>query len=391
MERQLRGEYDASASGGKLYAFVNAMHTAGIGCRAQHCRGNCYQFRFYAKHRKEVEALAQTYGVKLELTARRTLRQLVYRYRLRFGIPLGLLLMGGLLFYGSNIVMTIEVIGNETSTETEILSILAQQGVTRGSWIPSMDFTQCEHILRADVEELAWVGIRHTGNRLVVEVMEREPEVEQLDTRVPCNVIAEQDAQIVSVSVYCGQLVPMVGDSVQKGALLISGVVMDETGHAAVRHAMGSIIGIYEQQQTFTCPYVQQVRNPTGESTTRRYLDLFAWHIPLGSTEDPYTESIQTTGYSWFSLFGAQLPVGIYRETYQEYRTHLLAFTPEEAQQNLEEQILRYEENFLSEAEILDKKTTALETEDGVEWTVTYTLQGEIGVQQDLYLQDQTD
>ena len=32
------------------------------------------------------------------------------------------------------------------------------------------------------------------------------------------------------------------------------------------------------------------------------------------------------------------------------------------------------------------QKTTALETESGVEYTVTYTLQGEIGVQQELYL-----
>ena len=36
--------------------------------------------------------------------------------------------------------------------------------------------------------------------------------------------------------------------------------------------------------------------------------------------------------------------------------------------------------------EILEKKTTVLETEDGVTYTVIYTLQGEIGVQQELYL-----
>ena len=63
-------------------------------------------------------------------------------------------------------------------------------------------------------------------------------------------------------------------------------------------------------------------------------------------------------------------------------RTFIL--TPAEAAQNAEEQIQRYEDNFLSQVEILDKKTTALETESGVEYTVTYTLQGEIGVQQEL-------
>lgn len=139
--------------------------------------------------------------------------------------------------------------------------------MTRGSWIPSVDFARCEHTLRTNVAELAWVGICHTGNQLVVEVTELEEEVEQLQTRIPCHIVAAQDAQITGVSVYCGQLIPMVGDSVQKGTLLISGVVMDEKGHAAVRHAMGSVVGIYEQEQTFTCDYVQQVRSATGAST----------------------------------------------------------------------------------------------------------------------------
>ena len=80
------------------------------------------------------------------------------------------------------------------------------------------------------------------------------------------------------------------------------------------------------------------------------------------------------------------MPLGIYQESFHEYRTRLLTLTPAEAAQNVEEQIQRYEDNFLAQTEILEKKTTVLETEDGVTYTVIYTLQGEIGVQQELYL-----
>lgn len=388
MEQHLRGEYRAVASGGKLYSFLNAMQSAGICCRGQRCMGDTYQFRFYEKYRTAVEELAQQYGVTLQLITRRTLRQFLHRYRFRFGIPLGLLLTGGLLFYGSNIVMEIDVIGNETATTAEITAILEECGVTRGRWIPSIDFSMCEHTLRAGVDELAWVGMRHTGNRLVVEVMERDPVPKMLEDRVPSNIVSAQDGQIVSVSIYCGQLMKLVGEPVQKGDLLVSGVVTDETGHLGIRHSLGSIIGQYEQTETFTCSYEQQLRTSTGETTARKYLDIFTWHIPLGNKDDPYEDSIKTTGYSWFSLLGAELPIGIYRETYHEYRSKTLTLTPEEAKQNLEEQVQRYEDNFLDEVEILDKKTAALETEDGIQWTVTYTLQGEIGVQQELFIQD---
>ena len=91
MEQHLRSEYHAAAAGGRLYAFVNAMHAAGICCKKQRCEENIYQFRFYAKHRKAVEQLAQTYHVQLTLTPRKTLQQFLHQYRFRFGIPLGIL------------------------------------------------------------------------------------------------------------------------------------------------------------------------------------------------------------------------------------------------------------------------------------------------------------
>lgn len=386
MEQHLRGEYQASASNGRLYSFVNAMHSAGICCRKQQCQGNVYRFRFYAKHCKTVQQLAQEYGVQLELMPRRTLQKFLFQNRFRFGVPLGILLSAALLFYGSNIVMEIDVTGSDTVSVTEVTSILETCGVRRGTWIPDIDFAQCEHTLRAEVDELAWVGIRHTGTRLVVEVMERTPEPEMQLTRQPSNIIAAQDGHIVSVSVYRGQLMKLVGDPVQKGDLLVSGLYTDETGHTGIRHAMGSIIGEYQQTEKFSCSYAQTLRRPTGETNTQKYLDLFTWHIPLSSTDVPYADSIRTSGYHWFSLFGKELPIGIYQETFHEYRTRTFSLTPAEAAQNAEEQIERYEDNFLSNVEILDKKTTALETESGVEYTVTYTLQGEIGVQQELYL-----
>ena len=388
MEHHLRRTYDGKATGGKLYSFINKMHAENLGCWKQRCCGNVYFFRIAAKKTKQARLWAEHYGVTLNLTPRQTIGHFLWRYRLRFGIPLGLLFMTGFLFYGSNIVMTIEIEGNETATKTEILAMLEEQGIHRGSWIPSIDFSLCEHILCSGIEELAWVGIRHTGNRLVVEVMEATPTPEMLQTRTPCNLVSQYDAQIVSFSIYTGQMMRLVGDGVRKGELLVSGVVMDETGHVAIRHAMGSIIGIYEQTQTFTCTYVQQMRTATGESTTRQYLDLFTWHIPLSGAENTYDAYVTSGNYHWFSMFGAELPIGIYRETDREYRTHILTYTPAEAEENLAEQKQRYEDNFLTETEILNETVAVQEADDGLTWTITYTLQGEIAAAEELYLQD---
>ncbi len=388
MGKAIQRMCDVTATGGRLYSFINALLQAGIPCREQACRGNTFHFCCYARQQAEIESLAARYHVTLQCNPCETWREILHRYRFRFGIPLGFLLSLGLLFYCSNIVLEIEIQGSEAASEAEIIAVLEECGVERGSWIPSIPFAQCEHKLRAAVEELAWVGMRHTGNRLVVEVMERTLEPEMQQTQHPSNIRSAYDGVIISVSIYRGQLMRLVGDAVQKGELLVSGISTDETGQLVTRHAMGSIIGQYQISETFTCTYAQSVRSPTGDTHTVQYLDLFAQHFPLGRRENPYDDSIRTTSCRFFSFLGQTIPIGIYTETYHEYRTKEIMLTEEEVQQQLQEQVERYESNFLQDVTIIDKKNTVLSSENGVEWTITYTLQGEIGVQQEIFLQD---
>ena len=62
-----------------------------------------------------------------------------------------------------------------------------------------------------------------------------------------------------------------------------------------------------------------------------------------------------------------------------------LQFTPEEAKQDLKQQIQRYERNFLTDVEILEKKVTDTEKETALYSTVSYTLKGEIGISKEIF------
>ena len=169
-------------------------------------------------------------------------------------------------------------------------------------------FAHCEHTLRTTMDELAWVGMRHTGNRLVVEVMERTPEPEMQNTRKPSNIIASQDGQIVSVSIYRGQLMKIVGDPVQKGTCWSAVFTQMKPDTLESNTLWAASSGGTNKQKKFTCTYEQTLRRPTGETTAHQYLDLFTWHIPLGSTEPPFDDCIRTSGYHWFSCSGKNFP-----------------------------------------------------------------------------------
>lgn len=126
-------------------------------------------------------------------------------YRFRFGIILGILILFSFVFYLSNIVVSVEVYGNSGVSREQIVSAL-DIGIYKGKFIADIDFRKCEQRLRLSIPDIAWTGIRHTGSRIVVDVTEADPPPEMVRDDIPCNIIADCDAQIESVEVYSGRL-----------------------------------------------------------------------------------------------------------------------------------------------------------------------------------------
>lgn len=385
-ERYIQGWTQVTAKGGSVYRFINAMRDKAVVCRRQHFEKDCFHFITRRMERRYVRELAAEYSVQVEMKDMPSLSAWLYKHRSRIGIPLGIILGAGLLIYCSNVVMVIDIQGNEQITDQEILAVLEECSVERGAFIGKIDFYRSELRLRSSYDNIAWVGMRHTGNRLVVEVMETYEKPEMLEARVPCHIISEKTAQITKVKVGCGQLIPIVGDAVKEGDVLVSGIYADEYGHVTFRHSMAEITGIYEEEQTFFCAHEQQVRCFTGSTMERRSLDLFSLEIPLSFEENPYADYNLKTEKIPLTLFGKELPISLERSVFMEYSTETQVLTEDEILQNLQIQQENYETNFLSECSILQRKTKYTKKETAVVLTVSYVIEGEIGTQQELLL-----
>ncbi len=385
-ERYIQGWTQVTAKGGSVYRFINAMREKAIVCRRQHIEKDCLNFIVRRSERKYVREIACEYGVELEMKDMPSLSSWLYRHRSRIGIPLGVILGAILLVYCSNVVMVIEIEGNEQVTDSEILAALEECSVERGKFIGDIDFYRSELHLRTSFENIAWAGMRHTGNRLVVEVMETYEKPEMLESRIPCHIISEKTAQITGVKVGCGQLIPIVGDAVKEGDVLVSGIYADEYGHVTFRHSMAEITGVYEEEQTFFCAQEQQVREFTGRTTEQRVLDLFSLDIPLSFEDNVYTDYNLRTEKLPLTLFGRELPISLEKSVFMEYSTETKVLTEEEILDNLQMQQENYETNFLSECSILQRKTKYTKKETAMVLTVSYVIEGEIGIQKDLLL-----
>ena len=268
-----------------------------------------------------------------------------------------------------------------------ILSILEEEGVHRGVWIPDMDMLHLERRLRAAVPDLAWVGIRHTGNRLVVEVTEVKHAPELLHERTPCNIIAAENAQITDVQVYAGHLERLIGDGVAKGDLLVSGMYTNERGQMSYHHAIASVTGIFERETELTEPFTVTETVPTGNVIRQKWLRIFGLKLPLTFRQPDFAESTEEETETPFSFLGMTLPCGILQRTTAETVTTETTRTEEEVRLALHAAVVRYEKNLLTDMTILNRTLDYIPGENGITCHLYYLLEGEIGTESDFYIQ----
>ncbi|MDE5765287.1 MAG: sporulation protein YqfD [Ruminococcus sp.] len=378
MKNQLRGCIKINVRGKNLYQFINAVHERRIGIFQQYVKGDSLSAEIYRSKLKTIKSVADEFDMELKYFEYDTVSAKIIRQRRRFGLIIGALIVIGASLYFSNVVVTIEIQGNETVSSDLILTALSEIGIKEGIPFGQINYIRSENQLQTMLDDISWVGMHRTGHRLVVEITEIIPKPDMLKNRLPCNIVSAYDAEIVGFSVRDGQLMKKIGDYVFAGDMLINGVTSDSTGHVTLHHAMGSITGIYKKSADFQGSFTKERMTATGETEKRRKLKLFGLEIPLYFGKNHYEYSSSEVLERPFSAFGIQLPIVLKTTEYTELSRSETTLSADELRAELMEKIYLYEQNFLDECEILERKITEDENADTLTLTVEYQLKGDI-------------
>lgn len=334
---------------------------------------------------ERLKALAEEYGFTAEILSKRGIYYVTKGYHLRFGAAAGFLLAVGMLFFLADRVMVIEVGGNENIPEERIISLLNDAGISIGSRISEVDLRDAEKKILGMDKDIAWIGIRHTGSRVVVEIDEINavPEMERKST--PCNIVAARDGQIKNVRVYSGMLIPMVGDAVKKGDIIISGVVDTKYGRSYYIHSIGEVTGVYTEKMTFSQPFRSEEKITAGE-TVKKAVSVFGKRFVYFSEGDIEGEYEYYEEAFPLTLGKITFPVSVIEMHFELIENTETTRTEDEVRAILDEKAARYEENFLSDGVTVTHREIT-ETNDGknLTRTVIYTVEGELGTQKQIF------
>lgn len=342
----------------------------------------------YRKDFIELKKIAEKCSAQISILEKSGAIFTIQKYKKRAGLLIGFLTSLFLVIYMSDLVMIIDIYGNNTITDKQILSLLNDNGIHIGTHISEIDLRTAERKILSSSDKISWIGIRSRGSKLQVEINEMDNSPEIIPMNIPCNIVATKDAQITEIrNVYSGMLVQMLNNGVKKGDLLISGVVENGKGGTYYSHSIGEIIGRYTDKIEFVQPYSDE-EICFSDTITQKHLHFFGLKIPLSIIKNNFELYEYDEDITYLQLSDLQFPIGIIYSKYKPYTINEINYSSEQAKAILMDKIYMYELNFLKkdDIKILNKEIEFKEAEDGMHALITFTLEGNIGASKEIII-----
>jgi similar to stage IV sporulation protein len=358
--RWLTGWVRVQVTGAEPESFLNALAQQNVPFWASDAPADYTMgLTLPRRQKKRAQTLAQAKGFSWCVVAQGGLPPVLSRLRTR--ALLGLLAVAAaLLFVSTGFIWDIEISGNETVSDGEILQALAQCGIDVGkSWLSySQDSVRNGVLLR--LPSLRWMTVSMEGCRAVVIVREKRTYIEPVPEDEPARLVAAKAGLITEINDLRGTAVTEVNKTVLPGETLVEGYATGRLGVQGPVRAIGTVYARTWYEMTMAAPETVSVKVPTGEKTTRFALILGKIRINFykGSSIcpeecDKIIESYTAAKTGWFAL-----PLTLEKITLQAYT--LETQTVPEGQEELSGQLMdALQQTIGSDGEILSATFTA--------------------------------
>lgn len=221
----------------------------------------------------------------------------------------------------SRFVWSIEFTGNQMVTDDELYDFLKLQGVDYGTKKSALDLEELEAAIREEFSQVTWTSAKLDGSKVTVQIKENDlPTKEEREESIAkfedgAELVASKTGVIADILTRSG--VPRVkkGDEVEKGTLLVSGLVPVKNDDGTVREWERTVADAdvwieCEEAVHLTQQLAYQYKNYTGREKTYRFFTLGQkrYRFPLGACS--YVKFDEVVEQERLKLFGQiDLPV----------------------------------------------------------------------------------
>ena len=267
---------------------LNLCAAKGIGIWRVSVKQNLLYFKIGITSFKKLRIFKRKIPCRIHITKKVGLPFLIKKYKRRYGIVCGFSLFIVIIYFMSGCVWNICISGNKNIKSREILSSLRKIGIYEGAFIKNIDPEEKRNEFLLVQQGLSWAAINIEGSKLTLNVSETKAVEEKHN--YASNFVSSDDGIIKKIEIKNGITEVKVGDTIQKGQLLVSGVKEYDDGRVSFVRAMGNIYAEVAYSFEIVQPFEVTEFIKTGEIEERKILDFYGYKVPLflGSVEKPY-------------------------------------------------------------------------------------------------------
>lgn len=190
------------------------------------CEKEEYRFFLLLPDFYRIRPFARKAGVRVRIQEKMGLPFFLYRNRKRKLFAVGAASFFLLLFVLSRFIWNISFSGNLLFTDDMLTGQLREIGVCYGMPKRGVDCDRIEEELRSRCPRIVWVSAHVSGTRLQIRIRENETaDGIPLREESPRNLVAETAGTVVSILVRAGKAAVQPGDEVEKGQILVEGML----------------------------------------------------------------------------------------------------------------------------------------------------------------------
>lgn len=346
-------------------------------------------FRCTASAARRFLAACRARDIEVEALAYQGLPRFLQRIWERAGLVVGGVLALTLIILSGLFVWDVQVSGNETITEEEVIGELRACGFGVGSYLPTLRVREIENRVLMTSERIGWLSINTSGTVAQVQVIEHisgtSGEENGASVKRPANLVATRDGQIEYMELYRGNPVVTKGQAVKKGELLVGGLYDSQTGSFRYTRAAGKVMARTERVLQVEIPlsYEEKVYGePVLQEIEFRFFN-FSRKIFKNSGNSDILCDIIKYKFDLGQPGSNRLPVSLLRTEARPYHTEWRERTAEEALSLCYEQLASELASLSGEVQLLQKETVTEIGESSVVLTCTVVCIENIAEQQE--------
>lgn len=322
---------------------------------------------------RKLWAVKRRCGITMRHTQKHGLVFQTERLRRRKGLMIGAALMIAVYMFLSSFIWDVQVAGNDTLTDAQVLAAASGRGVSAGVLKKSIEPEMTARQLMLDLQDVSWITVNTNGCSVEIRLKELLEKPEYAAGENPANIVANQAGRILSITAESGMTRVKVGDMVESGQVLITGVYTENIDpyvqkQAPIKTFLVAARG--EVTAETAHEFVAEVSMYQQEEVVRRersnsYLNFFGLLVPLGLQATANGEYRVYEENNPLVLLDRAMPVGILNRNYVFYETQEKQLPQEEMRRLALYKLREQQKELLGETAKITEETLSYQFADG--------------------------